>query len=104
MENEHPNDTANRNNRDGGSRRSGRELISTAVPPATHAENTAAASNSDSGRPLPTTNRPVQCPSTSTCGLDTALSNRAVIAAAGIRNLECTLATTTSTRDSNSTD
>ena len=88
----------------GGSRRSGRELISTAVPLSLHAVNTFSASNFDSGRiPLPpVTSRPVQWPSTSACGFSTALIIRRVIAGASIFSFECTLATTTSSRSSSS--
>ena len=51
---------------------------------------------------LPTTMRPVQCPSTSTCGLAMARTIRGVISSAGIRSLECTDATTTSSSASSS--
>ena len=51
---------------------------------------------------LPVTMRPVQWPSTSTCGFATAVSIRSVISAAGIRSLLCTLATTTSSSASRS--
>ena len=40
------------------------------------------------GRPRPVMSRPVQCPSTSTCGLDTAATMRSVIWAPGIRSWE----------------
>ena len=62
-----PISSARFSSRVGGSRRSGRELISTAVPLSRQAVNTFSASNFDSGRVPrpPVTSRPVQCPSTS---------------------------------------
>ncbi len=102
IENSTPASTARRSSRRGGSSRSGRELISTAVPVSAHAAKTASASNSDSGRPRPVTSRPVQCPSTSECGSRTAATIRRVIARASIRNLEWTDTTTTSSRSSSS--
>ena len=81
---------ASSSSRVGGSRRSGRELISTAVPVSAQASKTFLASNSDSGRfpRPPVTSRPVQCPSTSTSGFCTAATIRRVIAGASIRSLE----------------
>ncbi len=86
----------------GGSRRSGRELISTAVPLSRQAAKTASASNSDCPLVprLPVTSRPVQCPSTLTSGLRTAATMRRVIGSASIFSLECTDATRTSSRRS----
>ena len=107
MANRQPASAASASSRSGGSIRSGRQLISTATPASRHAANTAGASNSDSGlRPRPCRfgpiRRPVQWPSTSTCGLRTAATIRLVIGPAGIRSLEWTLATTTSSRLSRS--
>src|SRR5689334_8323536 len=51
MENTQPTSTASRSSRFGGSRRSGRELISTATPNRAQAAKTTSASNSDGGRP-----------------------------------------------------
>ena len=56
----HPVLIASFSRRVGGSSRSGRELISTATCRSRHSAKTASASNSDSGRPRPTTIRPVQ--------------------------------------------
>ena len=54
-------------------------------------------------RAAPMTSRPVQWPRTSVCGLATAASMRAVIAAeSACAASECTLATTTSSRPSSS--
>ncbi len=86
----------------GGSRRSGRQLISTAVPESAHAAKTVSASKRDCGRPRPVMIRPVQCPRTSTCGLRTAATMRAVIGSGSERSLECTDATTMSSRPSRS--
>jgi hypothetical protein len=94
IEKKTPVSTAWRSSRRGGSSRSGRQLISTAVPDSAHAAKTASASNSDSGRLE--RSLPVQCPSTSTSGLRTAAIIRRVISALGILSLECTDATTTS--------
>ena len=58
IENQQPASIARSSSSNGGSRRSGRELISTAVSNSAHAANTASASNSDGGR-LPII-RPVQ--------------------------------------------
>ena len=93
---------ASRSSRFGGSSRSGRELISTAVPYSRQAVKTSSASNSDSGLPFPTTRRPVQWPRMSTWGLATATAIRRVMAARSIRSLEWRLATTTSSRASSS--
>src|SRR5664280_3663833 len=103
----HPASTASRSSRLGGSNRSGRQLTSTATSNRRQAANTMSASNADSGRTLPPrpwllTLRPVQCPSTSVCGLAMAAPIRGVISAAGIRSLECTLATTKSSSASSS--
>ena len=87
MANRQPASTARRSSRSGGSWRSGRQLISTATPWSRQAANTASGSKADSGRPRPASSRPVQCPSTSTCGLDTAATIRSVIGPAGIRRL-----------------
>ena len=65
----------------GGSSRSGRELISTAVPVLAQASITARWSNVDSGLPRPTTILPVQWPRMSVCGLSIAASIRLVIGA-----------------------
>ena len=68
-----------RSSASGGSRRSGRELISTAVPVRAQASNTSAWSKRDSGRPRPTTMRPVQWPRMSVWGLSMAATMRRVI-------------------------
>src|ERR1035438_1879864 len=96
-----PRDRANSRRGSGGSRRSGRELISTAVPLAAHAPNTASASKAEGGRPLPTTIRPVQWPRMSVWGLSTARTIRLVISGSSILSFEWTLATTTSSWASN---
>ena len=69
-----------------------------------HAVKTFSASNVDSARMprLPLTSRPVQWPRTLTREFVTALTIRRVIAGASIASFECTLATTTSSRSSNS--
>ena len=102
--NRQPASAASPSSRSGGSMRSGRQLISTATPCSRHAPNTAAGSNTDSGRRPrpPPSSRPVQCPSTSACGLRIAATIRLVIGPAGIRSREWTLATTTSSRASRS--
>ena len=102
MENRQPLSRASSSSRVGGSRRSGRELISTATSCSAHAANTALASNSLLGRTprLPVTSRPVQWPSTLVNGLRIAPIMRRVIASASIRSLEWTLATRTSSRAS----
>ena len=83
IETRQPASTACRSSRFGGSSRSGREFTSTATPASTQAAKTTSGSNSDSGRfRAPVTIRPVQCPSTSVCGLRTAATIRAVISAA----------------------
>ena len=69
--------TARRSRSSGGSWRSGRELISTAVPVRAQAAKTASASKVDWGRPLPAMSRPVQWPRMSVCGLSTAATMRA---------------------------
>src|SRR5580700_647724 len=108
MANRQPASAASPSSRSGGSMRSGRQLISTATPCSRHALNTASGLNTDSGRrprpprwPTPSS-RPVQWPSTSTCGLRIAATIRAVMGPAGIRSWEWTLATTTSSRASRS--
>ena len=98
IENRQPRSRASSSSLVGGSRRSGRELISTAVLLSAQASKTALASNCDClrvPRP-PVTSRPVQWPSTLTRGLRTAATMRRVIAGASIASLECTLATRTS--------
>src|SRR6185437_5454813 len=87
MANRHPVSWASAISRSGGSWRSGRQLISTATSCSTHAVNTFSGSKADSGRPRPMTMRPVQWPSTSTCGLRIAATMRLVMSAAGIRSL-----------------
>jgi hypothetical protein len=99
-----PASTASRSSRLGGSWRSGRELTSTATPCSAQAPNTTSGSNSLSGRPRPTTIRPVQWPRMSVWGLATAATIRRVISGPGMRSLEWTLATTTSSRASSSSD
>src|SRR5665213_963916 len=96
-----PRDRASSRSGSGGSRRSGRELISTAVPLDAQAPNTASASKVEGGRPLPVTRRPVQWPRMSVWGLSTARSIRLVISGPSIRSLEWTLATPTSSWASN---
>ena len=77
MAKEQPSSTAWRRRSSGGSWRSGRELISTAVPVRAQAANTASASKVDCGRPRPVMRRPVQWPRMSVCGLSMAASMRA---------------------------
>ena len=105
MENRQPISSARFSSRVGGSRRSGRELISTAVPLSRHAVNTFSASNFDSGRmPRPPVDEPAGAVAehVGVRVLDTALIMRRVIDGASIDSLECTLATTTSSRSSSS--
>ena len=89
----------------GGSRRSGRLLISTATSCSTQASKTAFASKVLPGRVprLPVTSRPVQWPSTFIRGLrDRGRSSAGSSSRASIFSLECTLATRTSSRASSS--
>ena len=96
----------------GGSWRSGRQLISTAVSKRAHAAKTISGSNVDSGRTSsgsePTwatverSLRPVQWPRMSTWGLATASTSRRVMASRSMRSFEWALATTTSSRASRS--
>ena len=72
----------------GGSWRSGRQLISTAVSKRAQAANTISASKADGGRPPPTTLRLVQWPRMSTWGLATAATIRRVMASESMRSLE----------------
>ena len=82
----------------GGSRRSGRLLISTATSCSRQASKTTFASKVLPGRVprLPVTRRPVQWPSTFIRGLAIAAVIRLVMPRASIFSLECTLATRTS--------
>ena len=80
----------------------GRQLISTATPCSRHARRPPRRRTRTPAGPRPRTIRPVQWPRTSTCGFDTAATMRGVISAPGMRSLECTLATTTSSRPSRS--
>ncbi len=82
----------------GGSSRSGRELISTAVSNCGAGGEDEVGVERRLGR-LPI-RRPVQWPRMSTCGLATASIIRCVICERSIASFECTLATTTSSRAS----
>ena len=86
----------------GGSRRSGRELISTATSKLRQASKTTSGSNVDWGRSprSPSISRPVQWPSTLVRGLAMAATIRWVMVSESERSLECTLATTTSSSPS----
>ncbi len=95
IENRQPRSRASSRSLVGGSRRSGLELISTAVSLSTQAVKTAFASNWDCLRVprAPITIRPVQWPSTFTRGFWTAATIRLVMSGASMASLECTLAT-----------
>ena len=104
MENRQPISMASCSSLVGGSRRSGRELISTATLKVRQASNTTSGSNTDWGRRprSPSINRPVQWPSTLTRGLTIAPTIRWVMVSESERSLECTLATTMSSSASSS--
>ena len=87
----------------GGSRRSGRELISTAVPWSRQAVNTFSASNSIPGEAAITVNKASRCSARAHRRerIVTALDHSPRHRRASIDSLECTLATTTSRRSRN---